>query len=370
MGTRIAVVAILLAACNLDGSQAGGYGNGEGDESIGDDSGSNDSANDASDTPTDDETPPDDESTPPDNSNPPVTGTSLFATGLCVDAACTQINAGIVEFKPRWPLWTDGAAKRRWIQLPAGTAIDDTNMDYWTFPVGTKLWKEFKRDGVRVETRYAVKTGAADDEWDLMPYAWNTAQTDALSAPDGVVDANGTGHDIPPASACMGCHANVKSRVLGFSALQLDYTAPSGLMDLDDAVAAGWLANVPGATTPHLPVPGTATEQAALGYLHGNCGHCHNADSPLINRPMFRLEPGYLDTVQNTRTYESTINVIADVEIDGATIVAKPGDPDHSVIITRMNTLNTAKRMPALGVELVDPTGQNVLRSWITALTP
>jgi hypothetical protein len=186
--------------------------------------------------------------------------------------------------------------------------------------------------------------------------------------PAGQPNANGTEHDVPSRNDCRKCHDRTPGRILGFSALQLDYAAPSGFMDLDDAVAAGWLSNVPGATTPHLPVPGNATEQAALGYLHGNCGHCHNADSPLINRPMFRLEPGYLDSVEATRTYESTVNITADAEIDGATIVAKPGDPDHSVIITRMNAMNTAKRMPALGVEIVDPTGQNVLRTWITAL--
>ena len=44
----------------------------------------------------------------------------------------------------------DRAAKRRWIQLPEGATIDTSDMDYWQFPVGTKLWKEFVRDGVRV----------------------------------------------------------------------------------------------------------------------------------------------------------------------------------------------------------------------------
>ena len=30
--------------------------------------------------------------------------------------------------------------------------------------------------------------------------------------------------------------------------------------------------------------PRTPAERAALGYLHGNCGHCHNADGPLAQR--------------------------------------------------------------------------------------
>jgi len=301
---------------------------------------------------------------------PPPPQQHLVDTGLCVDAACTAVNPGIIEFAPRWPLWTDGAAKRRWIQLPAGATIDDSDRDYWRFPVGTKLWKEFVRDGVRVETRYMVKTGPNDEDWELVPFAWNAAQTDAVAVTAGVIDANNTLHDIPTQADCGGCHDNVKSRVLGFGALQLDYDAASGLMDLDGAIAAGWIANVPGTATPHLPLPGNATDQAALGYLHANCGHCHNSDSPLINRPMLRLEVDYLSSVQATRAYESAVNVFAAVPIGGATLNVKPGDPDHSVIIARLITMDPAKRMPALGVELVDPAGESILRAWITSLGP
>jgi hypothetical protein len=371
VGTRFIAFAIALAACNppIDPSavNGGGADNESFDGSGGDDSGGDDGSGDEEMTGDHH----DEEQVPPSEEGPPPLPTDtmhLSETGLCLDAACTTITPGIVEFRPRWPLWTDGAAKRRWIQLPPGASIDDTDMNYWSFPVGTKLWKEFVRDGVRVETRYAVRTGPNEEDWQLMPFAWNGTQTDAVAVPDGYPNANGTQHDIPPASACMGCHENVKSRVLGFSALQLDYDAAPDLMDLDDAIDAGWLTHVPGAATPHIVVPGNATEQAALGYLHGNCGHCHNSDSPLINRPMFRLETGYLDTLANTRTYISTVNVVADVSLDGATIVAKPGAPDQSVIIKRMTTTNPAKLMPALGVELVDPAGQTAVRAWITAL--
>src|SRR5688500_4148724 len=72
--------------------------------------------------------------------NKPMT---LMDTGLCVDAACTQIASGIHAYTPRWELYSDGATKRRWIYLPAGAKITTTNNDHWEFPVGTKLWKEF-----------------------------------------------------------------------------------------------------------------------------------------------------------------------------------------------------------------------------------
>src|SRR4051812_30454775 len=84
---------------------------------------------------------------------------TLAETGLCVDAGCTQIAAGILPYKPRFELWSDAATKRRWIYLPPGTTIDTTDMDHWVFPVGTKLWKEFTRDGIRVETRLVMRVG-------------------------------------------------------------------------------------------------------------------------------------------------------------------------------------------------------------------
>lgn len=295
--------------------------------------------------------------------------TNLMSTGLCANPSCTTIAAGVVPFQPRWQLYTDGATKRRWIKLPPGTKINSTSMDYWQFPVGTKLWKEFRRNGVRVETRFMQRTGTAESAWIFRTYAWKADQSDALPAPTGgVQNALGTPHDIPPQTACGGCHNYVKSRVLGFSAIQLDYAAPAGMIDIDDAIARGWFTVRPvGAVAPHFPVPGTAAEKAVLGYFHANCGHCHNSDSQLINRPMLRLEMGHLSTVQNTRAYKSSVRVVG-TTFEGATIVAKPKYPDQSIMIKRMTTTNIPKRMPPLGVETPDATGISQIRTWITNL--
>src|SRR4051812_19214908 len=77
----------------------------------------------------------------------------LRDTGLYADAAMTSVAPGILPFSPQYPLWTDGAAKRRWIRLPPGATIDASRADAWEFPVGTKLWKEFSFGGRRAETR-------------------------------------------------------------------------------------------------------------------------------------------------------------------------------------------------------------------------
>ena len=95
---------------------------------------------------------------------------TLRETGLYIDAAALTVDPQHLTFSPQYPLWTDGAAKRRWISLPPGTAIDASDPDAWVFPVGTRLWKEFSFDGRRVETRYLEREA---DRWVYAAYAWS-----------------------------------------------------------------------------------------------------------------------------------------------------------------------------------------------------
>ena len=43
----------------------------------------------------------------------------LSDTGLFVAGSTSEIAPGSVAFSPQYPLWSDGATKRRWIALPA-----------------------------------------------------------------------------------------------------------------------------------------------------------------------------------------------------------------------------------------------------------
>src|SRR5688572_5594363 len=75
----------------------------------------------------------------------------LSETGLYLPGT-RHVDPLNLEFVPQYPLWSDGARKRRWIRLPKGSAIDATNPDEFEFPIGTKLWKEFSF-GRAIETR-------------------------------------------------------------------------------------------------------------------------------------------------------------------------------------------------------------------------
>ncbi len=317
----------------------------------------------------------------------PLEPDTLFGTGLCLDKACMQINAQVSPYTPRFALWADAASKRRWIYLPTGSQIDTSDMDHWKFPQGTKLWMEFTApdaygNPVRVETRYIVKVGPGDtvDDWFYVAYQWNPTEDDTIAVPDGVTDANGTQHDIPSRTQCKGCHENLQpTRVLGFGAIQLDEASPpsAGDLDLDGLVAVRWLSvNPPGASSPHYPLPTDANDTYAtdaLGYLHANCGHCHNPTSQVYTNiaitMVLRLEVGSLASVQATPTYTTTINQPVSANANGGpTTIVTPMQPDDSALIFRFESTNAAIHMPALGSKVTDPTGDTLLRNWITHL--
>lgn len=304
----------------------------------------------------------------------PLTPATLAETGLCTNAACTTYASDVHAYTPQYTLWSDGATKKRWIYLPPGTQIDTTDMNYWKFPVGTKLWKEFTRDGTRVETRYMVKLLADDTmlgAWSFASYQWNaTDDATTLASTSGVMNANGTQHDIPSKQNCRRCHENNPSRVLGFQAMSLDFQGATGELDLSDLVSSNLLTTPPAAPgsagQPYFPLPGTAIDKAAFGYMHANCGGCHNPHSAVFSTtPLeLRMDVTKLATVDVVPAHVTTVNVNGTV--GGLTgPIVKPNDPANSVIIIRTTATTSPPKMPEIGTEIVDPTGQSVLTAWI-----
>jgi hypothetical protein len=280
----------------------------------------------------------------------------LSETGLFADAAAGGLAPGVMAYAPRFQLWSDGADKRRWLWLPPGTRIDTSDMDSWVFPVGTKFWKEFTRDGVRVETRLIEKLGPGDD-WVALSYLWRGDQGDADAAPFGAIDAAGTPHDVPASNECAACHGGRKGFVLGFSAIQL--SSPGGGLDLAALVAAGLVTAAPAHP---IDVPGTDAERAALGYLHANCSHCHNQNRPERSGARcfdpeseldFSLSVSALGAPAETATYRSAV---------GSAV--EPGRPGKSRLIELMSRRGFGGQMPPLASERVDRDAVSLLERW------
>jgi hypothetical protein len=45
-----------------------------------------------------------------------------------------------------------------------------------------------------------------------------------------------------------------------------------------------------------------------------------------------------------------------------------PGDPDASILVYRMESLDADARMPELGTRVIDPAGIELVRAWIAGM--
>lgn len=287
----------------------------------------------------------------------------LSELGLYADLRAGTVTSEVRPYRPSFTLWSDGASKRRWIRLPAGKTIDTSDMDSWRFPEGTELWKEFTVQGKRIETRILRKVGAKESDWAAMSYAWNPAQTEATAAPDGVKNALGTTYDIPAAGTCMACHGGRPERVLGFGAIQLAHEASSDDLTLDTLVREHRLSADPKAP---VHMSGDARDVAAIGYLHANCGHCHNsgrpADATYFRPPTtvdFGLRVEDLDSLQSTHAQVT------------AKRFAMGLNPVRNHVIVQRMTKEAAfrRRMPPLATETLDREGLELVVNWLERTT-
>jgi len=305
----------------------------------------------------------------------PAPPARLSETGLY---AGPQVRA----YAPQYPLWTDGAAKSRWIYLPEGSSIDASDDTAWRFPVGTRLWKEFAFGGRKVETRMLWK--AAEDTWVFAAYGWNEDQTDAelvseRGLPRAATIAPGKAHAIPSVADCKTCHEAGPSRVLGFNALQLsddrDPGAPHaerlgpGMVTDRTLVEEGRLVPDRRDLVERPPVirASSPLERSVLGYLSSNCGTCHNPTGPLAVLGLGLSHDPRADAPEPALA--TTLDVPGRYAIpglsSGETRLVAPGAPERSSLVYRMRSRRPSSQMPPLGSVLADAEAVGMVERWI-----
>jgi hypothetical protein len=317
----------------------------------------------------------------------------LSETGLYRDISTKSIYSGAVPFEPQYPLWSDGAGKRRWIRLPDGETIDATNPDRWEFPVGTVFFKEFvfpvspadpRSPKKRVETRVSRKVGPGT--WQYGAYIWNEDETEAVLAPDEGIPshfpiANQLRHDVPSQKQCRQCHEKGGDPVLGFDQLQLsadrDPAAPHagapapGSLDMEALLARGWIRTV-GALDPRPRLRAeSGAARAALGYLHANCGSCHNPEGSAKSSGLFlrfsflaggeREQPAFVTSVDKL----ARLYALPDRD---ETFRVRAGKPEESALAYRMAVRGPGQQMPPIGTRIVDRDGLGAVERWISEL--
>jgi hypothetical protein len=315
----------------------------------------------------------------------------LACAGLYSDFASKTVAADLKEFTPALQFWSDGADKKRWVKMPAGAKIDATNFDEWIYPEGTQLWKEFKVDGKLAETRLFEK-GALG--WSHTVYRWNATETDAVRKETGeLIPPNGTrtkSYEIPNTTQCNVCHSGRVEPVLGFDAIGLGLPGAQGVTLATLQADGRFTAAIP-ATSLALPDDAKGSLDA-FGYLHINCGTCHNDNQgagAFLTKPKLLAKPSHLlgldggvdgggaATAQTLPLYSSIVcQASYRSDADGGTLLyVRGGAPSASLVsilassrVPEGQSPTSTQQMPPLVTRQIDPAVAAKLDTWITNL--
>jgi cytochrome c553 len=309
----------------------------------------------------------------------PVAPRLLSQTGLYSDVASLKVDKRNRLFSPQYPLWSDGATKRRWVRLPEGSQINVADLANWELPVGTKFWKEFAFNGRKVETRFLWRT--RKDRWVFASYTWNEAQTEAvLASESGVANiaeiADGKRHSIPSITECRACHDSNRTETLGFNALQLsDDRDPNALHAeplTEEMVTVKTLINenlmTPKradlvASPPRIDA-GSPMTRTALGYLSTNCGSCHNSKGSIASLGLdLRSTTGAECAAIATTVGKRGHWVVPEAPQESRII--NPGHPETSSLIRRIKSRRPLSQMPPIGTVVADRDAVDLMTKWI-----
>jgi uncharacterized repeat protein (TIGR03806 family) len=285
--------------------------------------------------------------------------------------------AGVIPYDLNSPLFSDYAEKERFVWMPAGTSATYHETETFEFPKGAVIAKTFAYGGKRIETRLLVN---GDAGWTPLPYVWNDDQTEAtldLAADARAFDykhASGEtlkiDYVIPNQNQCKGCHDQAKRTTpIGPKARNLnrEFDYPDGRENqLVRWTKIGYLKGAP-ADPPKLPnyldaKTGTL-EQRARAYLDINCAHCHNPNGPANTTGLYL-------TATNTKATELGVCKVPVAAGQAGThrFGIQPGNPDESIVIHRMMSVEPKVMMPELGRSVVHREGVELIRAWIQSI--
>lgn len=312
----------------------------------------------------------------------PATGfcDRLSSYGLFEDIAAQTPASGVVPYAINTPLFSDYAAKDRFVRLPDSMTLSWSDLDAFGAPEGTVLVKTFsyphdRRDpsaGRRLlETRLLVRTA---DSWTGASYVYDEEdQTDARLAVAGATLDTSWIHDdgsertnrysVPDKNQCKSCHAE-HDGVIGALGPKARHVG-----NLAELVDAGLVSGAPPremwprAVVASDPSTGTVEERARR-WLDINCGHCHNATGAA------RTSGLYLDATVTDPAQLGVCKppVAAGGGSGGRRFAIVPGAPDESILVFRIESTEPDIAMPELGRNLVDAEGVALIREWVAQL--
>jgi uncharacterized repeat protein (TIGR03806 family) len=318
----------------------------------------------------------------------------LSQTGAFTNTPAMYAAGSLIPYNVNTPLWSDAAAKTRWLVVPNTGApyTPDEQVSFaptgeWSFPPGTIFVKHFELvtnevSGAkrRLETRLLVRdaVGAVYG----VTYKWRSDNSEAdllttgLDENIAITNSSGVRTQVwhyPSSSQCLECHTPAANYVLGVKTRQLNgpLTYPStGVTDnqlrtlnriglfnpaINESAISGY------SKLSSLTNLAASLEERARSYIDANCAQCHRPGGP---GPSFDAR---YDTPLVSQGIINGVLTKGDLGYDNARIVV-PKDIWRSILFQRSDSLDSTIKMPPLARNLIDTNAMSVLTDWINSL--
>jgi uncharacterized repeat protein (TIGR03806 family) len=312
----------------------------------------------------------------------------LSQVGAFDDLASLRPITSLEPYSVQSPLWSDGAEKRRWIQVPPGQRIGFAPEGAWHFPEGTVFIKhfEFALDERTPEARRRLETrllvAAREGRYYGVTYRWNAEGTDAepllasaeeeleVTLEDGSVRRQA--YTYPGPNDCLVCHNAEAGHVLGVRTAQLNGSRAQGastespLIDwaargrIDTQLDEAALAALPSLAP--LDDDSRSLEDRVRSYWDSNCSMCHGS----VTSIRATWDARYQTPLAEQRVVFGGLS--GEAQLPPGSLVVAPGDPERSAIWQRALSVDPALRMPPLGRQRTDTEYVRVLERWIASL--
>lgn len=317
----------------------------------------------------------------------------LSQTGAFDNAATLDVADHMIPYVPNAKLWSDRAAKNRWLSLPADTQIAWSEQGQWGFPEGTVAVKHFELpvdEGNpmltrRLETRLLVMQ--ANGQVYGVTYKWRADNSDADLLTTSVLEDisvrdsfGGTWTQTwayPSPGECIDCHNAQSNQYLGLNTRQLnaDINYPGHgtenqlahfnhnnlfLPAFNNAAIASFdkLADIGDSSA--------SVEHRVKSYLDANCAHCHgtgNGGSQWDAR--YNTDLAQMGMIDEPTT--GIRNYFDYYGISDAKVIST-SHPEESILYIRDRSTDPDDRMPPIGRALEDEQYIAVLEQWLNSL--
>ncbi|MDA0754699.1 MAG: hypothetical protein O3A43_01535 [Proteobacteria bacterium] len=294
-------------------------------------------------------------------------------------------SKGVLPYTLKSQLFSDYADKLRFIYIPKNKFALNVPDKVFDFPDGTALIKTFaylnQHTGSNLpsqllETRLLIKKNG---EWSNISYIWNKDQNEAFLSIAGktittkFINSNGELKDVryrvPNINQCKECHqVNKTITPIGPKARNLNtaYAYNDGSMNqIEKWHKLGWIdSEYPIKSMVDWADQSANLDDRARSYLDINCGHCHieggSADtsglylnfneSRKINLGVYK-KPVATGRASNNLKYSIV-----------------PGNPEESILLYRMQSLDPGIMMPESGRALEHSEAIQLVSKWIKNL--